>query len=434
MNIRYFLALLLLFPLQVTLAADAQKTTETPKQSLHVSVDNYTEDIPFETVSQWTTHDSALLVDQARFSEIENIHTCPMGQSLACDLLLPRSWNVHFSLQNRAQFNDAAIRTYLEDLSRKANHDPIDATFAVEDGRVTTFNTDKPGIALDIEKSMESIHAYLAENNMSPTEKSVSLPFNTSKSSISASEINNLGIVELIGEGKSNFRGSPANRIHNIKTATQRFNGILIKPGEEFSFVKTLGDVDGEHGYLPELVIKKNKTEPEFGGGVCQVSTTVFRAAIYAGLEITARRNHAYPVSYYNPQGMDSTIYIPKPDLRFINNTPGYILIQPKISGTELIIDFYGTNDGRVIEVDGPKIIESNPDRSIKTTFTQKVTKADGTILLNDTFNSSYDSPYKYPHPGDVMLTTKPTNWSDAEWETYKDAYKEANPPAKKKR
>ena len=186
--------------------------------------------------------------------------------------------------------------------------------------------------------------------------------------------------------------------------------------------MKVLGEVDGEHGYLPELVIKHDKTEPEFGGGICQVSTTAFRAAIYSGLEITARRNHAYPVGYYNPQGMDSTVYIPKPDLRFKNDTPNYILIQTKIVGTELTFQFYGTSDGRKTTVIGPTILEKNPDGSMKTTFTQQINDKDGNLIREDVFKSNYESPSKFPHPGETsgLLTKKPKNWSDREWKVYK--------------
>jgi vancomycin resistance protein YoaR len=234
-----------------------------------------------------------------------------------------------------------------------------------------------------------------------------------------------MGISALIGEGTSNFRGSTANRIHNIKVAIERFNGALIKPGEEFSFVKTLGDVDADHGYLPELVIKQGVTEPEFGGGICQVSTTTFRAAIYSGLKITARRNHAYPVSYYNPQGMDSTVYVPQPDLKFKNNTPGYILIQANIVGTVLTFDFYGTDDGRKTTIDGPTITERQPDGAMKATFTQHVLDKDGKEFIDDVFNSSYASPYKYPHPGGPVLSAKPSNWSNDEWKAYQKTIKD---------
>ena len=116
---------------------------------------------------------------------------------------------------------------------------------------------------------------------------------------------------------------------------------------------------------------------------------------------------------------MDATVYVPRPDLRFINNTPAYILIQTKIEGTELIFQFYGTDDGRKTEVIGPKIIERNSDGSLKATFTQKVADKNGDLIREDVFNSNYDSPNKYPHPGQV-LSQKPAGWSDKEWSKYK--------------
>jgi len=116
---------------------------------------------------------------------------------------------------------------------------------------------------------------------------------------------------------------------------------------------------------------------------------------------------------------MDSTVYVPRPDLRFINNTPGYILIQPRIEDTELIFSFYGKDDGRKINVIGPKITERNPDGSMKATFTQQVYDKDGKVIIEDVFNSSYDSPGKYPHPGEVLIQ-KPSDWSQKQWDTYK--------------
>lgn len=287
-------------------------------------------------------------------------------------------------------------------------------------GRTTDLEN---GIKLEKEKNIKKISTFaLDQINNKTKEKSLNLSYQIVGPEIKSEDVNKLGIDVLIGEGSSNFAGSPKNRIHNIEVATSRFQGKLLAPGEEFSFVDILGPVDGEHGYLPELVIKNNKTEAEFGGGICQVSTTVFRAAIYSGLEITARKNHAYPVQYYNPQGMDATIYIPRPDLRFVNNTSGHLLIQAEIEETKLKFKFYGTNDGRKVVIDGPHITERNSDGSMKTYFTQKVIQNNKTII-DDIFRSSYDSPNKYPHPGDNLHTEKPDNWSDREWKEYKEQH-----------
>lgn len=367
----------------------------------------------------WTEEKSELKFNPAYFSEIENINFCPYASSFACRLSFSYKNQIHIEKTSVLEINRSALENFVKDLARSSDKDPENAKLKIENGKVSTFSLSSPGVKLDIKKSVEVLEKYLLGGNR-PAE--LALPFAEVQPEISIDSIDNLGITELIGEGKSNFKGSPKNRIFNIKVATNRFNGLLIKPGEEFSFVKNLGEVDGEHGYLPELVIKKDKTEPEFGGGICQVSTTAFRAAIYSGLEITARRNHAYPVGYYNPQGMDATVYVPRPDLRFINDTPGHILIQTKIEGTELIFAFYGTSDGRKTKLIGPTILEKNPDGSMKATFTQQIFDQDEKLLRENIFNSAYDSPSKYPHPASSadILTEKPKDWSNNEWRDYK--------------
>jgi vancomycin resistance protein YoaR len=373
-------------------------------------------------ISKWIREKTDLTVVPGYSSEIENVNYCKYKKSLICAISFSLKNEFQIKKSSQISLDEDLMKKYIADLARTANKDPEDAKFKIEDGKVSAFSLDTKGIRLDEEKSFEVLAKYFKDGVASET---LALPFEEIKPQINIDSVDNMGITELIGEGRSNFRGSPKNRIFNIKVATSRYDGVLIKPNEEFSFVHVLGEVDGDHGYLPELVIKKDKTEPEFGGGICQVSTTAFRAAINSGLEITARRNHAYPVSYYNPQGMDATVYVPRPDLKFINNTPNYILIQTKIEGTELIFDFYGTADGRKVNIIGPKVVEKNPDGSMKTTFTQQVYDKDGNLEREDVFNSNYDSPSKYPHPGTTadVLTQKPNGWSDREWKDYKSAH-----------
>jgi len=386
-----------------------------------LTINQQSEIVPQNIANSWIENSNVFFLSSSERSEFENINYCPVNE-IFCSLTLTEMQRHHIKLFYQTSLNDDAIKSYIDDLARKVNRDPIDAKFQIEDGKVAIFSEPQNGITLDTEKSVETIKSALKSKGIKSS-LTIELPFVAEKPSIGYEDANNMGINSLVGEGTSNFKGSPKNRIHNIGVATSRFNGVLIKPGEEFSFVKNLGEVDAEHGYLPELVIKHDKTEPEFGGGICQVSTTAFRAAIYSGLKITARRNHAYPVSYYNPQGMDSTVYIPNPDLRFINNTPGYILIQTIIDGTILKFQFYGTDDGRQITIDGPKVLEKKSDGSMKTTFTQNVLDKDGKEIIKDIFNSAYNSPDKYPHPGQEIFTTKPDDWSKKQWEEYKKTH-----------
>ncbi|OHA50154.1 MAG: hypothetical protein A3A80_03885 [Candidatus Terrybacteria bacterium RIFCSPLOWO2_01_FULL_44_24] len=285
-----------------------------------------------------------------------------------------------------------AVEDYLlRNIAHEINIDPQNAELTVKDGRVNFFKPSRDGLELDAEKSSVNISSQVLEGK-----QEVALTVKETPPDITTESVNDLGIKELLAVGESSFIGSPKNRISNIKTGAAKFNGILIKPGEEFSFDDTLGPVTAETGYKPELVIKQNKTVPEFGGGLCQVSTTMFRAAVYAGLQVTERYPHAYPVKYYGTPGFDATIYPPNPDLKFINDTPGHILVQTKISGSTLIFEFYGTSDGRKTEVKGPIVTKKGADGSAEAYVKQTVTRDEETIR-EKTFFSKYRSPKLYP-------------------------------------
>lgn len=292
-------------------------------------------------------------------------------------------------------FDSALLKGYFEGkLAPQIHVEPINARFQVEDGIVKQFALPKSGVDVNEDGTMKAIAAALLQNSSS-AEVAITeiIPTFTDVASSSS-----LGITKLIATGETDFRGSPKNRTVNVKVGAEKFNGILIAPGEEFSFDKLLGPVDASTGYLPELVIKDNATLPEYGGGLCQVSTTVFRAAMQAGVKITERHNHSYAVRYYGTPGFDATIYPPYTDFRFLNNTPGYLLIQTHIDGTKLFFEFWGTDDGRQVTIDGPHPYDRKPDGSVKSVLKRTVTDKDGNVLENDTFNSNYKSPTLYPH------------------------------------
>lgn len=396
---------------------DQRTANEKFLKDISLKVNDSSYNLSAEEIKKFIQESEDLTYSPSYRSEIENTNFCAYQKSIICNLLFSATSAIHIQKISSIYLDKSVVSQYLDDLALEVNRDPENAKLQADDGKVSVFALSRDGIQLDKEKSLQIINDYFKGTSKT---NEVSLAYKVIRPEISTDSIENLGITALIGEGTSNFAGSPKNRIHNIIIGSQRFNGVLIKPGEEFSFIKTLGPVDESTGYLQELVIKQDKTEPDYGGGMCQVSTTAFRAAIMSGLKITARTPHAYPVSYYNPQGMDATVFIPNPDLKFLNNTPGYILMQTKIEGTKLIFDFYGTVDGRKINITGPTITERNPDGSMKATFTQEVLDKDGNQILHNVFNSSYDSPSKYPHPGQEIFKEKPADWSKKQWETYK--------------
>lgn len=251
--------------------------------------------------------------------------------------------------------DEEKIEDYLKSLAKKINKEAVDAKLTISDGRATIFRPEEDGYKLEEKETKKEIMENLNERMERGFIKEVTLKVSEIKPKVRAETINNLGIKELIGEGSSYFKGSPQNRIHNIQLGASLFNGVLIPPEGIFSFNEILGEASEKKGFLPELVIKEDRLIPETGGGLCQVSTTMFRAAIYSGLDILERTPHSFRVRYYEPPvGLDATVYNPKPDLKFKNDTEGYILIQTKIEGFKLTFQFYGTKDGREVEIKGP--------------------------------------------------------------------------------
>jgi len=259
------------------------------------------------------------------------------------------------------------ISNFLKDkIAPNVDQEAKTPRYEIKNGKMSSWQNGADGQKLNLENSAIQIKEQYLNNKSNQ----VDLIIDTIKSKV-AENADSLNVQELLGTGHSNFSGSPVNRRHNIQVGADAVNGMLIAPGEEFSLVKTLGEIDASTGYLPELVIKNNKTIPEYGGGLCQVATTVFRSALVSGLPITARQNHSYRVSYYEPAGTDAAVYDPWPDMRFLNDTGNYILIQSRIVKNDIYFDFWGKKDGRTATSTKPtiyNITKPAPAKLIETT------------------------------------------------------------------
>lgn len=261
------------------------------------------------------------------------------------------------------------------------NVDAQDARFTIdESGKVQEFEGSHPGLKVDSEKTYLALDTIIRSRalNLPEATSTIQLVTAVDEPLVKTGEVNDLGITQALGTGTSNFKGSPANRIHNIKAAVKKLNGILIKPGEEFSAIAYTQPYTLEAGYLPEKVIKGDKIVPEIGGGLCQVGTTLFRMAMNSGMDITERRNHSLVVSYYNDPsnnlpGTDATIYDPAPDFKFKNDTGSYVLIQTSVNVEkgDLKFTLWGTKDGRKGSYTKPVVsrwIPTGPTRVIEST------------------------------------------------------------------
>lgn len=286
--------------------------------------------------------------------------------------------------------DDIKLEEYLTtEVASQINQPAQNAKFKIQNGRVVEFQGSRDGQIVNLAESIKKINENFINNNFE-----TNIIVSPEKAKVSTKEINDLGITEIIGVGKSNFAGSPPNRRHNIKVGANALNGLIIKPGEEFSLISALGKIDAQNGYLPELVIKGNKTVPEYGGGLCQIGTTTFRATLATGLPILERRNHSYRVSYYEPAGTDATIYDPKPDYRFLNDTNNHILIQTRIEGDDLIFEFWGTKDGRQVEQTQPKIY--NITAPPPTTFIETTDLPVGQKKCTESAHAGADAEFTY--------------------------------------
>jgi vancomycin resistance protein YoaR len=227
------------------------------------------------------------------------------------------------------------------------------------------------GIVVDVEASVRAINEALLRG-----EHTVALLVVEDQPQISSTTSGaELGITELLWSETSYFYGSGAERIQNIQAAAARFHGVFVAPGETFSMGETMGDVSLENGFAEALIIFGGRTIKGVGGGVCQVSTTLFRTAFFAGFPIVERYSHAYRVSYYemiasggiDPRlaGLDATVYFPLVDFKFKNDSPYWILMETyvNVNARTLTWKFYSTKDGRSVTWDttGPVNVVSAP-------------------------------------------------------------------------
>ncbi len=252
----------------------------------------------------------------------------------------------------------AKLKIYLRGIKTKIDRSAENARFKLVGGKVKEFAPAKEGRELLVDESATIIKKQIDSWLEKPKgrEIEINLKIKTTKPKINIKDTNNLGIKELIGRGESYYWHSIPSRAYNVELAAKKINGVLVAPGQEFSFNQAVGDISRLTGFKSAYIIKEGKTILGDGGGVCQVSTTVFRAALNAGLPITERWAHAYRVGYYEQKskpGFDATVYAPSRDLKFKNDTGSYILVHTwwEHDKRHLVVDLYGKKDGRKAEI-----------------------------------------------------------------------------------
>jgi vancomycin resistance protein YoaR len=320
--------------------------------------------------------------------------------------------------ETRLTFAGPAARRWVERLSRTVGHAPRDATFRVVSGGITVVPAQE-GRALDVDATLRALERAA----LSPTRRSAALTVATTEPERTTEKAQAMGITGVVGSYTTTYGGT-AGRLHNVALVADLIDGALVAPGARFSFNATTGERNAAKGFEEAPVIINGELESGIGGGVCQVSTTVFNAAFEAGLSIEKRTNHALYISHY-PLGRDATVNYPDLDLVFRNDTDHWLLLRTFVGTGSLTVNLYGTPTGRRVETDttplvtegkvpwqriddatmfkGEKTVEQygTPPRS--TSVRRRVFAPDGTLMYDTTWRSYYVG-----EPTVVRIGTKP--------------------------
>jgi vancomycin resistance protein YoaR len=331
-----------------------------------------------------------------------------------------------------------AAENWLVHLGKRVENPAHDATFAVNGSHVRVVPA-RPGVRLD---GVAATRALLRAALKRRLELRVAqLPVKDSPAQLSTEAARAMHITAQVSGYTTEFGGVP-NRIHNVQLVAHLVDEKLIAPGSTFSFNKTTGDRNAEKGFLVAPVIVNGELTTGLGGGVCQVSTTVFNAAFDAGLKITERTNHALYISHY-PQGRDATVNYPDVDLQFVNDTGNWLLLRTFVSSSSLTVSLYGTPVHRKVTsttsplvshgvppvkktIDpslkpGEKVVDDPGTPAMTTSVSRDVYAPNGKLLYHDTWYSSYRAlpklvrlgpPAKKKHkpkPGVTTTTTSTT-------------------------
>ncbi len=333
----------------------------------------------------------------------------------------------------RATIDREALEALVAEWAAQVERPPVDARldFDPQTGRLIVLSPAIVGYTLDVATTVTTVLQALESD-----ETHVTLPVRVLPPTIPSDNLERLGIRELVAEASTSFAGSSPDRVKNIEVAAAKLVGVVVPPDGVFSFNEHIGDVTAANGFEDALIIAGDTTAVGIGGGVCQVSTTIFRAAWFGGFPILERWNHGYIVRWYGAPGLDATIYTPTVDFKFRNTTGHYLLIKPVVDTKRGILTFrfFGTKPTWRVETTEPVYSNRQPPppplyiedpslppgrvvqfdwavEGLEAVARRRVIAADGTVLSNDVLRSRYQpwqAKYRFgpgfePPPGAIV-------------------------------
>lgn len=259
-----------------------------------------------------------------------------------------------------------AISAEVDKLASMVDSGSAEPRVHISNGIASITRSGQPGVRLNRTEAVQRIYdAFFANDRV------VDLPTDTIQPQLDEINISSLRFDDILSTGRSSFAGSAEYRITNILAGATHINGVLIAPGATFSFNTEVGSIDESNGFVQGYAVVGQRSQLEWGGGVCQVSTTLFRAAFYAGLPIREWHAHPFYIKWYDEYafptsagpGLDATIFTGQLDFQFVNDTGNWIAIETTVDAKKQIIDIQlrGTATGRSVRAIGPKITSTTP-------------------------------------------------------------------------
>jgi vancomycin resistance protein YoaR len=256
--------------------------------------------------------------------------------------------------------NTATIRTLLSRTAARFDRLPVEARYVLRQNQLVA-RQEVDGWKMNQPQAL----SLLAQELFKPEVDSVTLPVVAKQASVRAADLPQVERLELLAEATTYFGGSAGERIANVHAAARNLNGYIVPAGGVFNFNNAIGSISPENGFREALVISGGRTIKGVGGGVCQVSTTAFRALYQAGMPIIERNQHAYKVRWYDApfanrqayMGYDAAVYQPYLNLRANNDTPGPLVVRTNFNNSSLTVRLFGISDGRKVQVSRPAIL-----------------------------------------------------------------------------
>ncbi|NWJ47272.1 MAG: VanW family protein [Chloroflexi bacterium] len=329
--------------------------------------------------------DIPTVISQQEFNDFKDKLTAMVSTPVIVSFK-DKSWNIDqtqlmniikvqrtVSAADPKHFRYTVDRTFVEKfvtgLVPTITQQPKNGDITWDSGKITIKTPSMDGQTLIIDRSIDDIVKQISDPT--PDNRTVTLTVDVKQPELDTNNLDKLGLKEVIGEGVSQWAGSAIERATNIKVGASYLTGKLIRPHSIFSFLDAVGEISSARGYVKGYAIIADQTTPDVGGGICQVSTTTFRAAFYAGLPIVERNAHIYRVSWYEelgePVGFDAAVYQPGVDMKFENNTDNWMFLDAQIKDGKLYVRLIGTKvSGQTVDLVSSgiaKVTNPPPDR-----------------------------------------------------------------------